>query len=106
MRVLIVSLLAVFLAACVQTPTQKTVAVDDRPGLSFDLSSSAAEAYELKVDGVSYGRVGQYLAGENRLLIIDGTHQVELLSDGNVVFSQSVYLGAGVTRILKVGDYE
>ncbi len=106
MRVLIISLLAVFLAACVQTPTQKTQVVDDRPGLAFELSSSSAEAYELKVDGVSYGRVGQYLAGENRLLIIDGTHQVELLSDGNVVFSQSVYLGAGATRILKVGDYE
>jgi hypothetical protein len=106
MRVLIISLLAVFLAACVQTPTQKTQVVDDRPGLAFELFSAAAGAYELKVDGVSYGRVGQYLAGENRLLIIDGTHQVELLSDGNVVFSQSVYLGAGVTRILKVGNYE
>ena len=106
MRFLIVSVFALMLAACVQTPTQNTQVVDDRPGLAFELSSSAAEGYELKVDGVSYGRVGQYLAGENRLRIIDGSHLVELENNGDVVFTQKVYLGAGSNRILKVGNYE
>jgi hypothetical protein len=106
MRFLIVSVFALMLAACVQTPTRNTQVVDDRPGLAFELASSAAEAYELKVDGVSYGRVGQYLAGENRLRIIDGSHVVELENNGEVVFTQKVYLGAGSNRILKVGNYE
>lgn len=106
MRLLIVSVFALMMAACVQTPTRNTEVVDDRPGLTFELFSSAAESYELKVDGVSYGRVGQYLAGENRLRIIDGSHMVELVSKGQVVFTQKVYLGAGSNRILKVGDYE
>ena len=105
MRFLIVSVFALMLAACVQTPTRNTQVVDDRPGLAFELASSAAEAYELKVDGVSYGRVGQYLAGENRLRIIDGSHVVELENNGEAVFTQEVYLGAGSNRILKVGNY-
>lgn len=106
MRFLIVSFFALVLTACAQAPTQNTQVVDDRPGLAFEVTSVAAEYYELKVDGVSYGRVGEYLAGENRLRIIDGTHMVELLSDGEVVYSKKVYLGAGSNRILKVGNYE
>src|SRR5690554_3912324 len=106
MRVLIASLFIVLLSACVQTPTHNTQVVDDRPGLAFELQSSSAKSYELRVDGVSYGTVGQYLAGENRLRIIDGSHQVELFSGNDVVYSQTVYLGAGSNRILKVGNYE
>ncbi|MBK1872020.1 hypothetical protein FE848_02190 [Marinobacter sp. 1-3A] len=106
MRFLIVSVFALMLVACVQSPTRNTQVVDDRPGLAFELSSSAAEAYELKVDGVSYGRVGQYLDGENRLRIIDGSHVVELMNNGQVVYTQKVYLGAGSNRVLKVGSYE
>lgn len=106
MRVLIVSVFVLMLAACVQTPTRNTQVVDDRPGLAFELSSPSAENYELKVDGVSYGRVGQYLAGENRLRIINGSHLVELVNGGQTVFTKKVYLGSGSNRILKVGNYE
>ena len=106
MRILLVLLAALILSSCVQRPTQNTQVVDDRPGLAFDLASSEAETYELKVDDVSYGNVGQYLAGENLLKLVDGTHHVELVSDGEPVFSRKVYLGAGSSRILKVGDYE
>ena len=106
MRIVLVLLTALILAGCVQRPTQNTQVVDDRPGLAFDLASSDAESYELKVDDISYGHVGQYLAGENLLKLVDGTHYVELISDGTSVFSRKVYLGAGANRILKVGDYE
>ena len=106
MRVLIVSVFALMLAACVQTPTRNTQLVDDRPGLAFELSSPTAENYELKVDGVSYGRVGQYLVGENRLRIINGSHLVELVNGGQTVFTKKVYLGSGSNRVLKVGNYE
>jgi|AntDeeMetagen285_2_1112576.scaffolds.fasta_scaffold02330_3 uncharacterized lipoprotein YajG len=106
MRTIFVLLALLLLGGCVQTPTQNTQVADDRPGLAFDLVSSAAESYTLKVDGIAYGNVGQYLAGENLLKLVDGTHQVELVSDGETVFSRKVYLGAGSNRILKVGDHE
>ncbi len=106
MKLLFGLLVCFTLVACVQTPTRNTQVVDDRPGLAFDLASPSLAGHELEVDGVSYGRVGQFLAGENLLKIIDGTHQVKLLSDGRVVFEQEVYLGAGSNRILKVGTYD
>ncbi|WP_372985599.1 hypothetical protein [Marinobacter sp.] len=106
MRIVLALLLCFTLTACVQSPTRNTQVVDDRPGIAFELPSVASEYYELRIDGVSYGYVGQYQAGENLLRIIDGTHQVELLSDGKVVYHQEVYLGAGVNRILKVGTHD
>ncbi|AOY86818.1 hypothetical protein BKP64_00730 [Marinobacter salinus] len=106
MRILLALLVCFTLAACVQAPSRNTQVVDDRPGLAFEVNSVAAEYYELRIDDVSYGYVRQYLAGENLLKLIDGTHQVELLSDGKVVYQQEVYLGAGSNRILKVGNYD
>lgn len=106
MRILLALMISFTLTACVQSPTRNTQVVDDRPGIAFELPSVASEYYELRIDGVSYGYVGQYQAGENLLKIIDGTHQVELFSDGKVVYHQEVYLGAGVNRILKVGTYD
>jgi len=107
MKYLMVFMVAVLLAGCVQSPTHNTQVVDDRPGLAFEVQSSAAKAYELKVDDVSYGRVDQYLAGESLLRIIDGSHLIELVDrQGKVVYSQRVYLGSGSNRILKIGNYE
>lgn len=106
MRMLLALLICLTLTACVQSPTRNTQVVDDRPGIAFELPSVASEYYELRIDGVSYGYVRQYQAGENLLKIIDGTHQVELLSDGEVVFHQEIYLGAGVNRVLKVGPHD
>ncbi|MFO7528965.1 MAG: hypothetical protein R6W86_09210 [Marinobacter sp.] len=106
MRTLLALLICFTLTACVQSPTRNTQVVDDRPGIAFELPSVASEYYELRIDGVSYGYVGQYQAGENLLRIVDGTHQVELLSDGKVVYHQEVYLGAGVNRILRVGTHD
>ncbi len=106
MRVLLASIILVMLTACTQSPTKNTQVVDDRPGLAFDMASPHAESYELMVDGISYGRVGQYLSGENRLRLVDGTHVVELVRDGQILFSKKIYLGAGSNQILKVGNYE
>ncbi|AZT84871.1 hypothetical protein EHN06_15650 [Marinobacter sp. NP-4(2019)] len=106
MKILLALLISFTLTACVQTPTRNTEVVDDRPGIAFELPSVASEYYKLRIDGVSYGYVGQYQAGENLLKIIDGTHQVELLSDGEVVYHEEIYLGAGVNRILKVGPHD
>lgn len=106
MRILLALIICFTLTACSQAPTRNTQVVDDRPGIAFELPSVASEYYELRIDGVSYGYVGEYQAGENLLKIVDGTHQVELLSDDEVVYRKEVYLGAGVNRIFKVGPHE
>lgn len=106
MRIVAVLLLLLLLSGCVRTPTQNTQVVDNRPGLAFDLPSSYPESYEVRVDDISYGKVSQYIAGENLLRLIDGTHYVELVNKGKVVFSKEIYLGAGSNRILKVNDHE
>lgn len=102
MKQLLIGVLLCVLAGCVQSPTKNTQVVDDRPGLAFDLPSSSSARYELLVDGVSYGVVGQYQAGDSMLKLIDGTHQIELVDGGKTMFSQTIYLGAGVNRIVKV----
>lgn len=106
MRIIILSLFFLMLTACVQSPTHNTEVVDDRPGVTFQLQSSAAKSYELKVDGVSYGKVSQYQAGKNRLRMIDGAHTIELFKGDRKVFSEKIYLGSGTSRIIKVGNYE
>ncbi|WP_347331756.1 hypothetical protein [Marinimicrobium locisalis] len=103
MKYAVIAALFMLLVGCVQSPTQNTQVVDDRPGLTFSLANEAATEYELQVDGISYGAVGQYQEGENVLRLIDGTHRVELIAGGEVVYSQKVYLGAGVNRVIKVG---
>lgn len=94
------------LTACVQSPTHSTQVVDDRPSVAFELQSTAAKTYELKIDGVSYGKVSQYQAGKERLRIVDGSHTLELFSGTKKVFSEKVYLGAGTHKMIKVGDYD
>lgn len=106
MKMVLLMLAFMVLVGCVQAPTQSTQTLDDRPGIAFIVQSASAEEYELTIDGVSYGAVGQYLEGENLLRLVDGTHIIELLSDGVVVYKRKVYLGSGVDRVLKVGIYE
>ncbi len=106
MRVLLFAVFFLTLTACVQSPTHNTQVVDDRPSVAFELQSSAAKTYELKVDGLSYGKVSQYQAGKKRLRIVDGLHTLELFSGTKKVFSEKVYLGAGTSKIIKVGHYD
>ncbi len=95
------------LTACVQTPTQTTQTVDDRPRLAFDeqLAGEPME-YELVIDGISYGSLDQYLVNENALRIVEGTHRIEVLDHGYVVFTTEVFLGASSTRVIKVVEHD
>lgn len=107
MKHLLMALLVLALTACVQTPTQVTETLDDRPRLAFEehLAGEASE-YDVVIDGVSYGALSQYLANENALRIVEGRHRIEILEAGRIVFSTTVVLGASTTRIVKVVDHE
>ena len=108
MKFILPLILVFFFSGCVDMPVQQTQMVDDRPRLTFEASSLGRQVdnYELVIDSVSYGSLGQYLVNENALRIIDGSHQIEVRSGGKTVFSQSVFLGENVTRVVKVTVYD
>lgn len=99
---------ALLLLGCVRTPTQETHVVDDRPRISFDVSAleQKPRSYHVRVDGVDFGSIDQYLSGKNALPLLPGKHTVEVLLKGNVIFTQKVYLGENSARIVKVMNYD
>lgn len=99
---------ALLLLGCVQTPTHETTVVDDRPRVSFDVSALEQKpgAYYVRIDGIDFGSVEQYLRDKNALPLLPGQHTVEVLLEGNVVFSKKIYLGEKSVRVIKVVDYE
>lgn len=106
MKTIAFSFILLLLTACVQSPTHTTNSLDDRPGIVFDLTSSKAASYELKIDGLAYGKLRQYKKGKTRLRVIEGTHLVEILNKQTVIYSEKMYLGAGIDRIIKVPAHE
>lgn len=93
---------------CVRMPTQSTQVVDDRPRLTFDpvTIQGKPSAYELIVDGISYGPISQYLVNRNTLPIVAGRHQIMVLKDGRTVLDEVVVLGENTTRVIRVADGE
>lgn len=107
MKTVFAILLTIGLTACVQNPTQRTGVVDDRPRLAFEEQlPGEASVYEVVIDGISYGPMSQYLANENALRVISGTHVIEIKEGNSTVFSTQVFLGASSTRIITVTENE
>lgn len=108
MKRLTALLLSLVLVACVQTPTQSTQVIDDRPRLAFEpigLQTEPAQ-YQIYVDGVSYGAMSEFLVDENALRIIAGRHLIEVKNSGQTIFSQDVFLGENSTRVIKVTAHD
>lgn len=108
MRLLTLMFLSVLLFGCVRTPTQVTQTVDDRPRVAFDTAalSEKASAYEVRIDGVTYGSLQRYLDGKNTLPLVPGNHRIEVLLDGDVIFLKEVFLGENSRRTIKVVHYD
>lgn len=107
MKWLLLLTITIGLTACVQSPTQTTTTVDNRPRVAFDeqLPGEAAD-YTVIVDGISYGPMSQFLVDEATLRLVEGTHLIEVEGASGVVFSTTVFLGASSTRVIKVVSYE
>lgn len=96
------------LTACVQTPTERTQVVDDRPRLAFEVVSlsESADQYDVYIDQLRHGTLDQFLVDENTLRVTDGRHLIEVKKGDATVFSQDVYLGANNTRVIKVQEHD
>lgn len=99
-----VALCAGLLASCVQMPTEKQSSVDLRPQLSFSVASPALDpmGLEVFVDGLLVGRVGTYLAGQQAVRVLSGTHVVQIVQGGVVLKEERVYVGDGTTKTLVI----
>lgn len=108
MRILVLVVFIGLLSGCVNKPVSTTEVVDDRPRLTLDTSALGKQVaqYQLLIDGVNYGSVTQYLKDESTLRVVPGKHVVEVVLEGQRIFSQDVYLGENTTRTIKVIAYE
>ncbi|WP_341937515.1 hypothetical protein [Marinimicrobium sp. C2-29] len=108
MKYLLAILTFALLTACVQTPTERTEVVDDRPRLAFEVIhlSESPDQYDVYIDQLRHGALNEYLLNENTLRVTDGRHLIEVKRGNETVFSQNVYLGANNTRIIKVQEHD
>jgi hypothetical protein len=87
-------------AACVQMPTEKNGTPDMRPQISFrmDPASSPLASGRVLVDNLDMGAAGDFVEGKNALKILPGTHQLRVVSNGQVVLDERFYAGDGANR--------
>jgi hypothetical protein len=93
---------SIFLILCLallfgcSMPGANVPTLDDRPGISIHGAHRRAFVY---VNGISMGRAGQYDDLGKILLLEPGTHYVEIVRKGTIIFTQRVFLGQGPQRI-------
>lgn len=99
-----VVLLLGFLTACIQLPSQKQEVADLRPQFSFAFADPNDDPalYRVFVDGLDVGVASNYVAGNNALKVLSGTHVVKVESKGRTVVEERVYLGDGAIRTILV----
>jgi len=99
-----VVLCAGLLASCVQMPTEKQSSVDLRPQLSFSVASPGLDpmGMEIFIDGLLVGRVGTFLAGQQAVRVLSGTHVVQIVQGGVVLKEERIYIGDGMTKTLVI----
>jgi hypothetical protein len=80
-------------------PTSGVRVIDDRPCVVIQ---GAPIGSFLLVDGLNMGKAELYNGRERALLIEPGTHQIEVMNQGNVIHSEQVFLGDGELKTIKV----
>ena len=104
MRLLVLFAIVALAGCTIQLPTEKQEVADLRPQISFSMADSADDAstYQVFVDGLDMGRAQAYLAGQNALKVLSGTHIVRVERSGRPALEERVYLGDGATRTFLV----
>lgn len=101
MRILSAVALVLFLGAC-QMPTEQVVIGDNSAGLSFRLAGDTNAVYEVYVDGLLMGKAREFREGEAILRVLPGSHVVKVVSNGQVVMEDKLYVASGANKVLVV----
>ncbi len=94
-----------FLTACVSAkPIESTSAVDDRPILFFTVEGTGnpSEVLGIYIDDLYMGDATEFSAEKKGLVILPGTHLVEIRNGNQVLTSQKIYIGSGVSKTIPV----
>jgi len=97
-RLLVSSLIMLLVCSC-SYPTSEVRVLDDRPTIVVE---NAPKGALLFVDGLDMGQAGLYDGRKNALILEPGTHEIEVMNQGNVIHSERIFLGDGESKTLKV----
>jgi hypothetical protein len=86
------------LAGCVQMPTEKQSAVDQRPQISFRFEDSSVRSARVLVDDLDVGRVSDFQDGRATLRVLPGTHVIKVQRGDESLLNERAYLADGAVR--------
>jgi len=103
MKLITIAIVSLMLFACHQMPSETRVVSDNSAGLSFSLSADVSDNnYQVFVDGLAMGNVKQFLADQNILKIVSGSHIIRIEKNGREVLKEKIYVSAGTNKVLVV----
>ncbi len=95
-KILILVSTIFFLAACVPAETTRTL--DERPSVGF---ANVPKDAVIFVDGLNMGLAGDFDGQSRSLTLVNGSHKVKLVQNGQEILSQDIYLNGPSVTILR-----
>lgn len=96
-KLALLSVIAVCLSGCIQTPTEMQSTVDNRPQLTF-ATISDADQYHIYIDNLPVGLASDFPAGKTALRVTSGTHVLRVEKKGKTVLDEKIYTGDGSSK--------
>lgn len=96
--VTLIALSLLSLSSCSRYPTQTSRSVDARPSISF--STPQNSSYEFFVDGTFMGKTSDFITGQAKLMLTQGSHILKIVKGGIVIQENKVYLSDDVEKTI------
>ncbi len=96
----IVLLLSILLFACVY-PTESVQQGAERPTLVIRGASASSMLY---VDDLGLGKANQYNGKPNKLLIETGRHNIKIMDNGAVIYTEDIFVSGGELKTISIGN--
>lgn len=110
-KILLIALLSVFLSSCGVGSYSVATGKSDKATISF--VSNKKQEITVAIDNQQYDvetiKLKAYRKDrsikktvKNSITLAPGTHEVKVMSDGNVVYSQKIFVSTGETKIIEL----
>lgn len=88
----------IFLAGCVQWPTEKQSISDLRPGISFKAQNTDLLDGKVVLDGLDMGQARDYQEGIALMRILPGPHRLNVTLNGKTILDEKIFTSDGVNQ--------
>lgn len=105
LRLVVLLFATLIVTACISSkPIESTSVVDDRPVLFFVVegTGSSSGALDIYIDDLYMGDAVKFSATKKGLVVLPGTHIVEVRNGTQVLTSQKIYVGSGISKTIPV----